>query len=154
LASTQDSGEWKTYVQSRREDHAEPHIIRPFVERLIELKVLPQPSDYYIDWLDLFSISEKERVEIGKGRANAIREYTTNPSAESLISPDAFFEVCLGLSQEQIDLVHSKNAEGISEEQKNLAKELDAMNPEPPTPSPFTKGQQPPTSKITRVKPA
>jgi len=151
LASTQDTGEWKTYVQSRREDHAEPHIVRPFVDRLIELKILPEPlQDYMIDWLDLFSISEKERVEIGKARANAIREYTTNPSAESLMSPEAFFEIGLGLSQEQIDLVHAKNAEGISEEQKSLVKELDEMMPEPPAPAPFTKGQQPPTTKITR----
>ena len=153
LASTQDTGEWKTYVQSRREDHAEPHIVRPFVDRLIELKILPEPSqDYMVDWLDLFSISEKERVEIGKARANAIREYTTNPSAESLMSPEAFFEIGLGLSQEQIDLVHAKNAEGISEEQKSLVKELDEMMPEPPAPAPFTKGQQPPTTKITRAK--
>lgn len=151
LASTQDSGEWKTYVQSRREDHAEPHIIRPFVDKLIELKILPRPTDYMVDWLDLFSISEKERVEIGKARANAIREYTTNPSAEALMSPEAFFEIGLGLSQEQIDLVHAKNAEGISEEQKSLVKELDAMMPEPPPPAPFTKGQQPPTTKVTRI---
>jgi hypothetical protein len=153
LASTQDSGEWKTYVQSRREDHAEPHIIRPFVEKLIELKILPVPQkDYMVDWLDLFSISEKERVAIGQLRASAIREYTTNPSAESLMSPEAFFEIGLGLSQEQIDLVHAKNADGISEEQKSLQKELDAMNPEPTTPPPFTKGQQPPTTKVTRIK--
>jgi hypothetical protein len=153
LASTQDTGEWKTYVQSRREDHAEPHIIRPFVDKLVGLKILPVPQkDYMVDWLDLFSISEKERVSIGQLRASAIREYTTNPSAESLMSPEAFFEIGLGLSQEQIDLVHAKNAEGISEEQKNLQEELDDMNPVPPTPAPFTKGQQPPTTKITRIK--
>ena len=153
LASTQDAGEWKTYVQSRREDHAEPHIIRPFVERLIELKLLPKPQvDYMVDWLDLFSISEKERVAIGQLRAEAIRAYTTNPSAEALMSPEAFFEIGLGLSQEQIDLVHAKNAEGISEEQKKLQDELDAMNPAPPAPAPFTKGQQPPTTKITRIQ--
>jgi hypothetical protein len=97
LASTQDSGEWKTYVQSRREDHAEPRIIRPFIDRLIELGILPKPDKFYrIDWLDLFSVSEKERVDIGKARANAIREYTTNPMAEALIPADLFLETCLG----------------------------------------------------------
>ena len=133
LASTQDTGEWKTYVQSRREDHAEPHIIRPFADRLIELKVLPEPEskDYKVDWLDLFSISEKERVEIGKARSNAIREYTTNPDAESVIPPRAFMEFCLGLSQWQIDLVEKMVAEGISEEQKNIIKELSELEPEP-----------------------
>jgi hypothetical protein len=125
LSSAQDSGEWKTYIQSRREDHAEPHIIRPFTDKLIELKILPKPSvDYMVDWLDLFSISEKERVEIGKSRANAIREYTTNPMAEAVIPPDAFFEFCLGLSQPQIDLIKKQLAAGISEEQKGLMEDI------------------------------
>jgi len=125
LASDQDTNEWKTWVQSRREDHAEPHIIQPFVDRLIGLKVLPKPetkNGYMVDWLDLFSVSEKERVEIGKSRANSIREYTYSPLAQSLFPPDAFFEFCLGLSQAQIDLVKKLVAEGISEEQKDLAK--------------------------------
>ena len=137
LSSAQDSGEWKTYVQSRREDHAEPNIIRPLVDRLLELKILPQPEteDYQIDWLDLFSISEKERVDIGKARSNAIREYTTNPNAESVLPPRAFLEFCLGLSQAQIDLVEKMIGEGISEDQKNIIKELDEIIPKP-TPTP------------------
>jgi hypothetical protein len=125
LASSQDASEWKTYVQSRREDHAEPKIIRPFVDRLIELKILPEPEEYYrVDWLDLFSISEKERVEIGKGRANAIREYTTNPTAEALIPADLFLEKCLGFSQGDIDLAKKMRAEGITEEQKSLMEDI------------------------------
>jgi uncharacterized protein len=125
LASTQDSGEWKTYVQSRREDHAEPHIIFPFVDKLIEYGILPTPeTQYTVDWLDLFSVSEKERVEIGVRRANAIREYTTNPSAQALMPPDAFFELCLGLSTQQINLVQKLIEKGISDEQKELMDEL------------------------------
>lgn len=139
LASTQDTGEWKTYVQSRREDHAEPHIIRPLVDYLIQLQVLPTPGteDYMIDWLDLFSISEKDRVDIGKARANSIREYTTNPTAQGLIPPEAFFEYCLGFSQSQIDHVKKIVAGGISEEQKSLMEEIKELNKEdePPIPA-------------------
>jgi len=141
LASTQDTGEWKTYVQSRREDHAEPHIVRLFADRLIELRILPPPEsgDYQVDWLDLFSISEKERVEIGKARANAIREYTTNPGAEAIMPPRAFLEFCLGLSQAQIDLVMKMIDEGLSEEQKELWKEVEAIVTPPAKPLPAGK---------------
>jgi uncharacterized protein len=136
LASTQDTGEWKTYVQSRREDHAEPNIIQPFTDRLIELKILPKPvNGYTVDWLDLFSISEKDRVDIGKARANSIREYTTNPMAQSVIPPEAFMEYCLGFSQAQIDLVKKMVAAGISEEQKALAKDLESITPKPAIPA-------------------
>ncbi len=120
LASTQDAGEWKTYVQSRREDHAEPNIIQPFTDRLIELGVLPTPESgqYTVDWLDLFSISEKDRVEIGKARANALREYTYNPMAQSIIPAKVFYEYFLGFSQGQIDLTEKMLAEGILKNRK------------------------------------
>jgi len=140
LASTQDTGEWKTYVQSRREDHAEPHIIQPFADRLIELGVLPEPTNgYMVDWLDLFSVSEKERVELGKARANALREYTYNPMAQSIIPPPVFYEYFLGFSQGQIDYTNKLLAEGITEEQKALAEEIKEMEkveePEPVIPA-------------------
>lgn len=139
LASTQDTGEWKTYVQSRREDHAEPHIIRPLVDYLIQLQVLPAPGtdDYMIDWLDLFSISEKDRVDIGKARANAIREYTTNPTAQGIMPAEAFFEYLCGFSQAQIDHIKELVAQGISEEQKSLMEEVKELNKEdePPIPA-------------------
>jgi hypothetical protein len=135
LASTQDSGEWKTYVSSRREDHAEPHIIYPVVERFIELQILPESTEEYtVDWLDLFSVSEKDRVEIGKSRANAIREYTTNPIAQSIMPPDAFFELCLGLSTQQIELVEKMIAAGLSEDQVKLIKSIQKVTA-PATPA-------------------
>lgn len=140
LASTQDTGEWKTYVQSRREDHAEPNIIRPVADRFIELGILPSPEseDYQIDWLDLFSISEKERVDIGQKRAEAIRSYTTNPAAEGIIPPDGFLEFCLGLSQPQIDLIKKMIAAGISEEQKDLFEEVEKSQGQPAKPAATT----------------
>ena len=94
-----------------------------------ELKILPEPEsgDYKVDWLDLFSISEKERVDIGKARANAIREYTTNPMAEAVIPVDLFLDSCLGYTQAQIELAKKMRSEGITEEQKNLMEELDEI---------------------------
>jgi hypothetical protein len=125
LSSGQDATEWKTYVQSRREDHAEPNILRQFADRLIELGVLPAPADgYTVNWLDLFSISEKDRVEIGQKRSNALREYTTNATALSIVPPEAFFEYFLGLTTPQIQLISKFVGQGISEDQKDLMEEM------------------------------
>ena len=132
LASTQDSNAWKDYVQSRREDHAEPNILRPFVSRCIELGVLPTPvEDYDVKWSDLYAMSEKAKVEVGKGRANALREYTYNPIAEAIIPPDAFLEFFLGLSKEQITLIRKMRDNMVSEEELNQSI-LDSIDPPEP----------------------
>jgi hypothetical protein len=135
LASSEDRSEWLSYVQTRREEHAEPCIVRPFVDKLIEYGVLPEPSDdYNVKWSDLFAQSEKMRVEIGKSRANAIREYTSNPMAIEIIPPSVFMEKCLGLTIDEIELVHSMRDDELQEELKKMKDAMDMINP--PTPAP------------------
>jgi hypothetical protein len=121
LASTQDTSEWKTYVQSRREDHATPRIIRPLVDTLIKYGVLPAPEDEYsVDWEDLFAISEKERVEIGKVRASALREYTYNPLEVMIVPPKGFLQEFLGFSREQINQMESMQEDDVLSEIKEM----------------------------------
>ena len=114
LASTQDTEQWLTLIQSRREEFAEPAIVRPFVDRCIELGVLPQPTEnkegkkvqrYSITWEDLYAPSEKDKVEVGKARATALKEYASQPMATEVVPPAAFFEFFLGLSPDQIELI-------------------------------------------------
>lgn len=127
LSSGQDADEWKQYITSRREDHAEPHIIRPFVNRCIELGILPKPSTgkYTVKWEDLFAMSEADRVKIGKDRASAIKDYTSSP-ADSVMPPKAFLEFCLGLTTDQITLIEQMIAEQVNTE-------ADAMQDQPDT---------------------
>ena len=132
LSSSEDRGEWLSFVQSRREEHAEPRILRVFVDKLIELEALPKPKDdYTVKWADLFSVSEKARVEIGKSRANALREYTTNPIAEAVLPPKAFMRFMLGLTSDEIDLVNSIRESEMEEEVKFLGKVRDELGLEP-----------------------
>lgn len=108
LSSAQDSSEWKTIIQGRREDHAELHILRPFIDRCIELGILSKPSTgkYVVRWSDLFAMSENDRVTMGLNRSTAIRNYTTSPAAEAILPPDAFRKFCLGLKEDQIDEIN------------------------------------------------
>jgi len=135
LSSAQDSTEWKDYIKSRREDFAECYIVRPLVDRLIELSVLPLPTsgeadEYVVKWSDLYAMSEKAMVEVGKGRANALREYTYNPIALELVPPNAFLEYFLGLTKEQITLIMKMRDEVISEEElsKTIIDEVKAKS--------------------------
>jgi len=146
LASDQDKGEWLTYVQSRREDFAEPKIIRPFVLRLIELKILPKPKeDYTVKWQDLFAISEKDRVETGKARAIALSEYAKNPLAMEVVPPTAFLEFCWGCTTEQITLVNKMREAGLDEE---IADFIKSMQPAKAAPADPNKVEKKPKAKV------
>jgi len=143
LASSQDTTEWLSYVQARREDHAEPRIVRPVVDRFIELGILPPPMNesYQVKWADLFSISEKAKVDIGVKRAEALRNYTYNAMAQVIMPPDLFNEKCLGLTRDELTLAEKMRDEQLGEEVMDIVKDtLDAQNAPPPAPVQGTGG--------------
>ena len=117
LASTQDKQEWLSFVESRRDEYAEPNIIRPFVDRCMQYGVLPSKDvEYEIIWQDLFVLNEKARVEVGKGRAQALREYSQNPLAQYIIPAEAFVEIMLGLAPHEIARINTMREDSIDEE--------------------------------------
>ena len=133
LASSEDRSEWLSYIQTRREEHAEPCILRLVVDRFIELKILPEPKDdYSVHWSELFAQSEKMRVDIGKSRANAIREYTSNPMAIEIIPPSVFMEKGLGFTSDEIEWVRSVRESEMEDEVKKMKEMQDILQPEPP----------------------
>jgi hypothetical protein len=136
LASSEDRSEWLSYVQTRREEHGEPNIMRPLIDRLIEYGILPTPQDNYsIKWSDLFAQSEKMRVDIGKSRSNSIREYTSNPMAIEVIPPQVFMEKCLGFSEDEIDWVYSVRDTEMEDEIRKMREMQDILNPAPTAPT-------------------
>lgn len=120
LASSLDADEWKSFILSRREECVEPLILRPFVDSCIKYGVLPTPKDvesgYSVKWTELFSLSEKDRAEVGKTRALALQAYLSSPMAEAVVSPEAFFNMFLGLSDDQIEMMVEMRGGPMSEE--------------------------------------
>lgn len=120
LASTQDREEWLTFVKARREEYAEPNIVRPFIDRCMEYGILPKVEKYTIKWEDLFAPSEAEKVKIGKDRAEALAKYAASPMAEGVIPPPAFLKHFLGLSEDDIKLIEEMRDAYVKEEQEEL----------------------------------
>lgn len=115
LSSAQDSGEFATLIDARRETFCEPQILNPLIERLMEYGVLPKIEEFSIEWTSLHEKSEKEKAEVGKVRAEALRSYTTNGDAVMIMPPRAFYEFCLGLNTEQIELLEAMQNEFSTE---------------------------------------
>jgi len=122
LASSQDREEWLSYIQKRREDFADPCIVRKFVDRCIELRILPPTREdgYTVEWEDLFAQSDREKTEIGKNRASALRDYATNPGAQEIVPPESFLRIALGLNQEEVNLIMEERDTYLVEEQKEM----------------------------------
>ena len=118
LSSAQDKQEWISYVTSRREEQNEPMILRPFIDKCIDIGVLPSPknNEYIIVWDKLFSLSDKEKVEMGKSRALALKEYGMNPVAQELMPFDLFCKFFLNLDTTQVEEVLQDNGNKIHAE--------------------------------------
>ena len=87
LASTQDDGNWASRIEERQLHFAEPMILRPLIDRLIELRALPEPSDgeYQINWSSLSDPGERERAETADKLASAAVKFQT---AKRILTPD------------------------------------------------------------------
>ena len=77
-ASSEDQKTFLGSISERQKQHAEPHILRPFLDRLIRVNGLPKPGaeGYDVVWPTLFQVPEKEIAEANKLRADAIAALT------------------------------------------------------------------------------
>lgn len=73
LASTQDRTNWAESIMTRQSRHAEPTMLRPFIGRLIDLGILPQPTNgkYWVEWKNLLELNDQEKANLALTRAQA-----------------------------------------------------------------------------------
>jgi len=121
LASTEDRANWFDLVQSRREEYAEPRIVRLFVDRCIEYKVLPESKDtYMVEWTSLYEQSEKDKAEVGKLRSEALKNYGSVSMNQDVLPVEAFYKMLLNLTDEQIELIMEQRKQAIVDEDNDF----------------------------------
>lgn len=77
LASSQDERNFMGRINQRQETHAEPTLLRAFVDRLTELGALPLvEAGYSVSWPSLFEETAKERAETNKAKADTAKALT------------------------------------------------------------------------------
>lgn len=140
LASTQDRDNWSDFVESRRGEFAEPAIVRPFADRMIELQILPEPGPegYTVVWPDIRTPSDKDRADVGVARSNALKNYASVPTAEQYVPPDAFYQYFLGLKPEEIELIQEMKQKALEEETQSS----DEFGAQPASPEEAPQGSE------------
>ncbi len=75
LASDVDETNWNGRIADRQLNFAEPVILRPFIDRLVSARALPDPGGYLVTWPSLFELSDKERAQVALLKSRALRQY-------------------------------------------------------------------------------
>lgn len=76
VANKQDQKTWGGEIASRQTKHAEPNILRAFIDRMIWAGVLPQPESgkYTIEWPALYPPEPAEQAELDQKRADTLNK--------------------------------------------------------------------------------
>lgn len=128
LASSQDIRTWNKRLKRRQKKHNTPRIIRPLINRLIAVGVLPKPERYFVDWPDLDAPTDADKADIAVKRTDAMSKYMAS-GAEAIMPPLQFLTKILGLSMaEAEEIVEDANAhiDEMADREKTL------NPPEPP----------------------
>lgn len=136
LSSSQDQDQWLGLIKTRQEEFAEPDIFRPFVDKCMEFGILPKVKDYNVMWEDVFAPSENDKVEVGKKRASALKDYSSSVLASEILAPKLVFKHILGFNEEQVqEALEAMDVEAL-EEEKLL--QIQPIEEEPPAEPPVT----------------
>lgn len=116
LASGQDESHWNDKLHSRRTDYLEPMILRPFIDKLIQVKALPEPSEEYsVTWPDLNAPTDKDKADVGKVLSSAIREYLSSPEAALAMPFEVYLKEILLFEQSRVDRIINAGGDDIDE---------------------------------------
>ena len=105
LAGGQDQENWMARVDERRKSFAEPQIIRPFVDRLIDNGLLEAPSEengYTIKWPDINAMSDQEKATCALTITQACQAYVQG-GIEGMMSLHQFFTQVLKWTEEMVE---------------------------------------------------
>lgn len=107
LASTQDLGMWNRRLAKRQNIYIVPNIIRPFVNRMVMLGVLPKPEKFDVAWIDLNSMSSKDKADVALKQTQSMMTYVTGGCEQIMPVLEYYIEV-LGLTTGQAQAIIKK----------------------------------------------
>lgn len=121
LASSQDETAWNKKVEERRDNYVAPRIIRPFVDRLIDLGILPLPKQYTIKFPDISVPTNKEKAEVMQIKTKALAEYA-NSAASEVMPLEIFLRDVMEVPKDTIKEILESIKEQLAEDLEDEAK--------------------------------
>lgn len=120
LASSQDKASWNDKISERQRLYAEPRILRPLIDRMIDWEMLPD-IDYDIKWPVVFPQTEEERSIIAVRISSAANNLSkAKQQGGKVISDKEYREKYLDLTDE----AEIPELEKAEEEEEELKEEM------------------------------
>lgn len=87
LAASKDKDNWDNVITTRRTQFAEPQLVRPFVDRMIEHNALPPATEemYEVRWPDIEALNDVEAAEVAVAWAGINRAFGSTVVTEDEI---------------------------------------------------------------------
>lgn len=104
LASSQDDDAWNDRLKQHQATHNTRRVVRPIVNRLIALGVLPEPRQVRVVWPDLTSMSEEQRATVASARMATVVAFAPLIDTGALSRVD-FWTRVYGLTQADAESV-------------------------------------------------
>jgi len=105
LASGQDDSNWSTIIRQRQRVICEAKILRPTVDRLIAVGVLPAPEtdEYRVVWADLEDRRPSEIADTASRIADALSKYNNSAGIDEMLPPEIFLTDVLGFDKDRVE---------------------------------------------------
>lgn len=116
LSSSQDKDTWEERIETRRTDHVSANIIVPFIDRCIDIGVLPEPGEegYTVKWEAKDSLSPMDKATVAKTKTEAFGAYVSG-GIDTLISPKNYLTKIHDISSDEADQMLEDAIEHINE---------------------------------------
>lgn len=106
LASTQDDFAWRIRLKGRQTKYLDPMVLRPFIDRMIQLNILPPVKEYHTAWQDLRNLSDADRADVALKKVQALMQYVAG-GVNQLIPTRELYTMVMGFTEDQADAIEN-----------------------------------------------
>jgi hypothetical protein len=150
LASFTDKETWNKRVKRRQDNYLTPLLLRPFVDRLIAYGALPEPKEYFVDWPDLSTPSDKDKSEVARNQTEALAKYV-GADVHMVFPPKEYFMEIFELEEDKAEAI-VKAAEIWTADHPPEPEVIEVPAGQQPQPKPTTKTKKKVKKKVKAKK--
>lgn len=124
-STDQFSKQWSKRLSRRQNLKITPNLIRPFIDRLMHIGVLPRIEEYFVDWPNLDEETKAEKIKNAVMIADALSKYIAGDCR--YVMPEKYFlTLVLGFSEEEADAMLEDGLELEEEDQAEADANVEA----------------------------